>query len=90
MPDWLWVIFLFLALSIGYVTGFTCGSLKSETELNACPSEEAYIREAEIVADANKEIEIRKAEIEYQLKLDILKSERAKQKCECASSEHTE
>lgn len=78
IPDWLWVIFLFLALSIGYTSGFAFGSVKSESELNACPSESAYIRESEIMADANKEIEIRKAELEYQMKKDILEAEREK------------
>lgn len=90
MPDWLWVVFLFLALTIGYTTGFAAGSWKSETELNACPSENAYIREAEILADANVKIETRKAELECQLKSEILSAERQKQNDQRVSSEHAE
>lgn len=66
MPDWLWVCAIFVALTVGYISGFSCGSLKSEAEINKCPSEAAYIREAEILADANVRIETRKAELVYQ------------------------
>ena len=79
MPDWLWLIALFLMLTIGYLIGFTCGNWKSQSETNPCPSENAYIRETEIMAEANKEIEIRKAELEYQMKAEILKAEQEKQ-----------
>lgn len=79
MPDWLWLIALFLMLTIGYMIGFTCGNWKSQSETNPCPSENAYIRETEIMAETNKEIEIRRAELEYQMKAEILKAEREKQ-----------
>lgn len=79
MPDWLWLIALFLMLTIGYMIGFTCGNWKSQSETNPCPSENAYIREAEIMAEAIKEIEIRRAELDYQMKAEILKAERVKQ-----------
>lgn len=90
MPDWVWVICLFVCLSIGYFTGFACGSAKSEADINKCPSENAYIREAEIMADANREIEIRKAELDYQMKTEILKAEREKQKERRFNSEQDE
>lgn len=87
MPEWLWLLCLFIALTIGYIVGFTCGTWKSECELNKCPSENAYIREAEIMADTNKQIEFRKAELEYrkaeleyQMQLEILKAEQEKEK----------
>ena len=79
MPDWLWVLCLFICLTIGYFTGWACGSAKSEADSNKCPSENAYIRESEIMAEANKEIEIRNAELNYQVKMEILKAEREKQ-----------
>lgn len=78
MPDWLWLIAMFLMLTIGYLTGFTCGNWKSQSETNPCPSENAYIREAEIMAEANVRIETRKAELDYQVKTEILKAEQQK------------
>ena len=80
MSDWLWVLCLFLSLTIGYIVGFTCGTWKHESEINKCPSETAYIREAEILSDANKEIEIHKAELDHQLRLAFLKAEQEKEK----------
>jgi len=80
MPEWLWMVCLFLSLTIGYIVGFTCGTWKSECELNKCPSENAYIREAEILSDANKGIEMRKADLDYQMRLEILKAEQEKEK----------
>lgn len=79
MPEWLWMVCLFLALTIGYIVGFTCGTWKSECELNKCPSENAYIREAEIIAEANKEIEMHKAELNLQLRLAVLKADQEKE-----------
>ena len=73
MPDWIWLIALFLMLTIGYLIGFTCGNYKTQSETNPCPSENAYIREAEIMAEANKEIEIRKAELEQQSEVEKFK-----------------
>lgn len=90
MPDWLWVLCMFFALTIGYFNGFACGSVKAEADINKCPSENAYIREAEILADANVKIETRKAELEYQMKVEILKAEREKQNRQNISPEHTE
>lgn len=80
MPEWLWMVCLFLALTIGYIVGFTCGTWKHESEINKCPSENAYIREAEILSEANKEIEMRKADLDYQMRLEILKAEQEKEK----------
>lgn len=80
MPDWIWLIALFLMLTIGYLISFVCGNWKNIAETNPCPSENAYIREVEIMAEANKEIEIRKAELDYQMRRDILNAEREKQK----------
>ena len=73
MPEWLWVLCLFLSLTIGYIVGFMCGTFKSESEINRCPSENAYIREAEIMADANVRIETRRAELEQQTEIEKYK-----------------
>ena len=70
MATWIWVACLFAALTIGYIAGFACGSVKSESETSAAPTENAYIREAEINASAYKEIEVRKAELEAQNDLE--------------------
>ena len=73
MPDWIWLIALFLMLTIGYLIGFTCGNYKTQSETNQCPSENAYIREAEIMAEANVRIETRKAELEQQSEVEKFK-----------------
>ena len=62
MPDWLWVIFLFLALTVGYLTGFVAGVWRSDH----APTENAYIREAELNTEAYKEVELRKAALEQE------------------------
>lgn len=77
MPEWLWVLCLFLSLTIGYIIGFTCGVWKSRYD--APPTENAYIREAEIISADQKEIEIRKAEYDFQMRLAILKAEQEKE-----------
>lgn len=77
MPDWLWVLFIFLALTFGYFIGFTTGSYKNDADKP--PTENAYIRQAEIEAETYKEIELRKAELDYQMRHDILNAEREKQ-----------
>ena len=77
MPDWLWVLALFLMLTFGYCIGFATGSYKNDPD--KAPTENAYIRQAEIEAETYKEIEIRKAELDYQMQRDILNSEREKQ-----------
>ena len=77
MPDWLWVLFIFLSLTFGYFIGFTTGSYKNDADKP--PTENAYIRQAEIEAETYKEIELRKAELDYQMRRDILNAEREKQ-----------
>ena len=84
MPDWLWVLFIFLALTFGYFIGFTTGSYKNDPD--KAPTEQAYIRETELNVAAYKEIEIRKAELDYQMKRDILNAEREKQNTQNVSS----
>lgn len=77
MPDWLCVLFIFLALTFGYFVGFATGSYKNDADKP--PTENAYIRQAEIEAETYKEIELRKAELDYQMRRDILNAEREKQ-----------
>lgn len=76
MPDWLWVLALFFALTVGYVIGYTTGSYKNDADKP--PTENAYIRQAEIEAETYKEIELRKAELDCQMQRDILNAEREK------------
>jgi len=64
MPDWLWVLAMFLMLTFGYCIGFATGSYKNDPD--KAPTENAYIREAEINAAVWKDVEIRKAELEQQ------------------------
>ena len=71
MPDWLWVLFIFLALTFGYFIGFTTGSYKNDADKP--PTENAYIREAEINAAVRKDVEIRKAELEQQYAIERYK-----------------
>lgn len=69
MPDWLWVLALFLMLTFGYCIGYATGSYKNDPD--KAPTENAYIREAEINVAAWKEVEIRKAELACQANKEI-------------------
>ena len=66
MPEWVWMLCVFLALSMGYLAGFMGGSWKSESETDIPPTENAYIRETEINAELIKTVEMRKLELEAQ------------------------
>lgn len=76
MPDWLWVLALFLMLTFGYFIGFATGSYKNDPD--KAPTENAYIRESEINAAAWKDVEIRKAELEQQYAIERYKIAAAK------------
>lgn len=68
MPDWLWVLALFVFLTFGYCVGFATGSYKHDPDKP--PTENAYIRESEINAAAWERVELRKAELEQQASLE--------------------
>ena len=74
MPEWVWMLCLFAALTFGYVTGFLCGFWKSEAD--GCPSDEAYLRKTEILSDANKAIEMHKIDMEYQERMRMKEGEK--------------
>lgn len=59
MPDWAWVVSLFVMLSIGYFIGFCGGMWNAEDD---CPSENAWINVRKYSIDAQKETAL--AEIE--------------------------
>jgi len=69
MPDWLWVLALFLMLTFGYCIGYATGSYKNDPD--KAPTEQAYIREAEINAAVWKDVEIRKEELACQANKEI-------------------
>lgn len=71
MPDWLWVLALFLMLTFGYCIGYATGSYKNDPD--KAPTENAYIRESEINVAAWKEVEIRKAELDKEYALERYK-----------------
>lgn len=71
MPDWLWVLALFLMLTFGYCIGYATGSYKNDPD--KAPTEQAYIREAEINAAVWKDVEIRKAELDKENALERYK-----------------
>lgn len=76
MPDWLWVLALFLMLTFGYCIGFATGSYKNDPD--KAPTENAYIRETEINAAVWKDVEIRKAELDKQYAIERYKIAAAK------------
>ena len=71
MPDWLWVLALFLMLTFGYCIGYATGSYKNDPD--KAPTENAYIREAEINAAVWKDVEIRKEELDKEYALERYK-----------------
>lgn len=84
MADWLWVICLFISLSMGYLIGFATGTYKNSADI--APTENAYIREVETNVAAYKEIELRKAELDYQMRMEIYRGEKEKNRnpeCGC-------
>lgn len=72
MSDLLWVIFLFVALTLGFFTGFAAGLWRAGDD---CPSENAYINVTNYAADAQKEVEKYKAELNCQRFMEVLKLE---------------
>lgn len=51
MADWIWILALFVALTAGYIGGFTAGSWRSDR----APSENAWINVRRYSIDAQKE-----------------------------------
>ena len=51
MPEWIWILALFIALTIAYFAGFAAGSWKTDR----APSEHAWINVRKYSIDAQKE-----------------------------------
>ena len=62
MAEWVWLLSIFIALTIGYAVGFYAGSIGRED----CPSENAWINIRRASIDATKEVELRKIEADHE------------------------
>ena len=68
MPDWIYLLAIFIALTIGYGVGFYAGSWKSE----AAPSDNAYINVRRYSIDAQKEVNLRSIETEHEEQMAMI------------------
>ena len=73
MPEWAWLIGFFVVMTLGYVAGFAVGSYKNNAE--KAPTEAAYIRDCEVNAEAYRDVEIRKAELDFERFMVVWKAE---------------
>ena len=62
MAEWVWLLAIFIALTIGYAVGFYAGSIGRED----CPSENAWINIRRASIDATKEVELYRAKSEHE------------------------
>ena len=68
MAEWVWLLSIFIALTIGYGVGFYAGSWKSE----AAPSDNAYINVRRYSIDAQKEVNLRSIETEHEEQMAMI------------------
>ena len=69
MPEWLWILSVFIALSFGYATGFLAGSWKSDRAPNALVWES--VRKSAI--SMNKECAMREMELNHEEQMELIK-----------------
>lgn len=65
MPEWVWLIALFVAASLSYFAGYVLG----KNEEDAAPTENAWINIQKYLIDMQREVDIHKLDnhLEYQL-----------------------
>ena len=68
MPEWLWVLSIFIALSAGYASGFVAGGWKSD----AAPSAAAWRAVREHSIDMNKECAMREMELNHEEQMALI------------------
>ena len=68
MAEWIYLLAIFIALTIGYGVGFYAGSWKSE----AAPSDNAYINVRRYSIDAQKEVNLRSIETEHEEQMAMI------------------
>ena len=68
MPEWIWILALFAALTIAYFAGFAAGSWKTDR----APSEHAWINVRRYSIDMNKECALREMELNHEEQMALI------------------
>lgn len=69
MPEWIWILALFVALTIAYFAGFAAGSWKTDR----APSEHAWINVRRYSIDMNKECAMKEIELNHEESMEMIK-----------------
>lgn len=67
MPEWIWLIALFVTASLAYFAGYVLG----KNEADAAPTENAWINIRKYAIDMQKEVDIHELDndLKYQLRI---------------------
>ena len=68
MPEWVYLLAIFIALTLGYGAGFVAGVWKED----GAPSDNCYINVRRASIDAQKEVELRRIEAEHEEQLKMI------------------
>lgn len=69
MPEWIWILALFAALTIAYFAGFAAGNWKTDR----APSEHAWINVRRYSIDMNKECAMKEMELNHEESMEMIK-----------------
>lgn len=69
MPEWAWVVSLFVMLTVGYFIGFCGGIWKSGDE---CPTENAWINVRKYSIDAQKVVNIHGIDAQHEEEMALI------------------
>ena len=68
MAEWVWLVAIFVALTLGYVAGWYAGVYKEDS----APTENAWINERKYDSDCRKEISLRALECEHEQQMAMI------------------
>ena len=69
MPEWVYLLAIFIALTLGYFSGFVAGSWRSDR----APSEHAWINVRRYSIDMNKECAMKEMELNHEESKEMIK-----------------
>lgn len=68
MAEWVYLVAIFVALTLGYVAGWYAGCDRS----NAAPTENAWMNERRYDCDCRKEISLKALECEHEQQMKMI------------------
>ena len=69
MAEWIWILALFAALTVGYIAGFATGSFRADR----APTPTAWLKAKEYDCDCRKEIALQTLRNENEWEMEALK-----------------